>query len=63
MRRQESYSIVRNGEEVFSDLSEGEYFDIMQDYAIEFYQTGHLTEDELKTIITTEDEWQRQELD
>ena len=55
MRRQESYSIVRNGEEVFSDLSEGEYFDIMQDYAIEFYQTGHPTEDELKTIITTED--------
>ena len=55
MRRQESYSIVRNGEEVFSDLSEREYFDIMQDYAIEFYQTGHPTEDELKTIITTED--------
>ena len=55
MRRQESYSIVRNGKEVFSDLSEGEYFNIMQDYAIEFYQTGHPTEDELKTIITTED--------
>ena len=55
MKKRESYSIVRNGEEVFSDLSEGEYFDIMQDYAIEFYQTGHPTEDELKTIITTED--------
>ena len=55
MRKQESYSIVRNGEEVFSDLSESEYFNIMQDYAIEFYQTGHPTEDELKTIITTED--------
>ena len=55
MKKRELYSIVRNGEEVFSDLSEGEYFDIMQDYAIEFYQTGHPTEDELKTIITTED--------
>ena len=55
MRKQESYNIIRNGEEVFSDLSEGEYFDIMQDYAIEFYQTGHPTEDELKTIINTED--------
>ena len=55
MKKQESYSIIRNGEEVFSQLTEGEYFDRMQDYAIEFYQTGHPTEDELKTVINTED--------
>jgi len=55
MKKQESYSIFRNGEEVFSQLTEGEYFDRMQDYAIEFYQTGHPTQDELKTVINTED--------
>ena len=55
MKKRELYNIIRNGKEVFSDLSESEYFNIMKDYAIEFYQTGHPTEDELKTIITTED--------
>ena len=63
MKKRESYSKVRNGEEVFSDLSESEYFNIMQDYAIEFYQTGHPTEYELKTTILSEDEWQKQKLD
>ena len=55
MKSKESYSIFLNGKEVFSQLSQGEYFERMQDYAIEFYQTGHPTEDELKTIINTED--------
>ena len=55
MKSKESYSIFRNGIEVFSQLTEGEYFERMQDYAIEFYQTGHPTENELKTIINTED--------
>ena len=34
------YTILKNGEAVFSDLSEREYFDRMQDYAVEFYLTG-----------------------
>ena len=55
MRKQELYNIYRDGKEVFSALTQQEYFDVMQNYAIEFYQTGHPTEDELKTIITTED--------
>jgi len=55
MKKRELYNIELNGQEVFSNLSEGEYFDIMQNYAIEFYQTGHPSQDELKTIITTED--------
>ncbi len=57
------YTIFREGKEVFSGLSQSEYFEIMQDYAIEFYQTGHPTEDELKTTILSEDEWQKQKLD
>ena len=55
MKNKESYSIFRDGKEVFSHLSQVEYFERMQDYAIEFYQTGHPTENELKTIINTED--------
>ena len=51
----ELYRIIRNGKEVFSDLTQGEYFNRMQDYAIEFYQTGHPTENELKTEIYLED--------
>ena len=34
------YSIYIHDECKFSDLSEHEYFDIMEDLAIEFYQTG-----------------------
>ena len=49
------YNIILKGKEVFSNLTEVEYFDLMQDYAIEFYQTGHPTEDELKTVINSED--------
>jgi len=58
MKKQESsdrYTIKLNGKEVFSDLTASEYFERMQDYAIEFYQTGHPTENELETIITRSD--------
>tara|TARA_B100000427_G_scaffold135110_1_gene112359 strand:- start:30727 stop:30891 length:165 start_codon:yes stop_codon:yes gene_type:complete len=54
MRKQELYNIYRDGKEVFSALTQQEYFDVMQNYAIEFYQTGHPTEDELKTEIYTD---------
>jgi len=57
------YNIILKGKEVFSGLSQSEYFDIMQDYAIEFYQTGHPNEDELKTTILSEDEWLKQKQD
>tara|TARA_B100000963_G_scaffold275391_1_gene243638 strand:- start:341 stop:532 length:192 start_codon:yes stop_codon:yes gene_type:complete len=58
MKKPESfdlYTIKLKGKEVFSDLSESEYLERMQDYAIEFYQTGHPTTDELETIITRSD--------
>ena len=35
------YTILKNGKAVFSDLSQSEYFDRMQDYAVEFYLTGN----------------------
>tara|TARA_B100001989_G_C24193892_1_gene294996 strand:- start:259 stop:426 length:168 start_codon:yes stop_codon:yes gene_type:complete len=34
------YSILQNGIEVYTDLTESECFDRMQDFAIEFYLTG-----------------------
>jgi len=38
--RRTLYTILKNGEEVFTDLSQNEYFDRMQDFAVEFYLTG-----------------------
>ena len=38
--RRTLYTILKNGETVFTDLSESEYFDRMQDFAVEFYLTG-----------------------
>ena len=49
------YTILRNGEEVYTDLSEREYFDRMQDYAIEFYLTGKNDPSEFTTKMIEEE--------
>ena len=49
------YTILRNGEEVYTDLSEREYFDRMQDFAIEFYLTGKNAPSEFTTKMTEEE--------
>ena len=49
------YSIYIEDIEKFSDLSEQEYFDIMEDLAIEFYQTGKPNPAEIRTEITKGD--------
>ena len=38
--RRTKYTILNDGKPVFSDLSQNEYFDRMQDFAVEFYLTG-----------------------
>ena len=53
--RKTKYTILKNGEEVFSDLSEREYFDRMQDYAVEFYLTGENNPSEFTTKMTEEE--------
>ena len=53
--RRTKYTILKNGEEVFSDLSEREYFDRMQDYAVEFYLTGKNDPNEFTTKMTEEE--------
>ena len=56
MKRRELYRIIRDGKVIFDDLSQMEYFDIMEDLAIEFYQTGSPTSDQLKTETYLEED-------
>ena len=39
MKRQELYNVTVNGK-VYSELTEEEYMDLMEDLSQEFYQTG-----------------------
>ena len=41
------YNILRNNKVIFEDVSEMEYFDMMEDLAVEFYQTGTPHPDEI----------------
>ena len=49
MKKRELYRIIRDGKVIFDDLSQMEYFDIMEDLAIEFYQTGTPHPDDIVT--------------
>ena len=49
MKKQELYKILIDGREVFTALGQGEYFSRMEDYALEFYQTGSPHPDDIKT--------------
>ena len=53
--RRTKYTILKNGEAVFSDLLEREYFDRMQDFAVEFYLTGKNDPNEFTTKMTQEE--------
>ena len=48
----DKYSILLNGYPLFSDLSQFEYFERMEDLSIEFYKTGSPKPDELTTEST-----------
>ena len=54
MRKLELYKILIDDKEVFTGLGQGEYFAIMEDYALEFYQTGSPHPDSIQTITYTE---------
>tara|TARA_B100001250_G_C19234799_1_gene543861 strand:- start:58 stop:234 length:177 start_codon:yes stop_codon:yes gene_type:complete len=55
MKKRELYRIIIDGKEVFTALGQGEYFNRMEDYALEFYQTGAPHPDSIKTEMYTED--------
>ena len=41
------YNILQNGKVIFEDLGQVEYFSIMEDLAVEYYQTGTPHPDEI----------------
>jgi len=51
---EEKYNILCNGRKIYSSLTQEEYFDIMEDLALQYYQTGSPSPDELETEITGE---------
>jgi len=53
--RRTLYTILKNGKEVFSGLSQSEYFDRMQDFAVEFYLTGKNDPSEYTTQMIEEE--------
>ena len=46
-----SYNIYCKGRKLFSNLTEEEYFDMMEDLSIEYYQTGSPRPEDLETEI------------
>jgi len=38
--KQSRFNILKDGERIFTDLSEEEFFDAMEDLAQQFYETG-----------------------
>ena len=48
----EFYNIFCKGRKLYSNLTQEEYFDIMEDLSIEYYQTGSPRPEDLETKIT-----------
>jgi hypothetical protein len=48
------YNILCKGRKIYSKLTEEEYFNIMEDLSIEFYQTGSPRPEDLETEILSE---------
>ena len=46
------YTILRKNKRLFTNLTEEEYLEIMQDLAVEFYATGSPKPEHLETKIT-----------
>ena len=56
----ESYNILCNGRRIYTGLTEEEYFNVMEDLSIEYYQTGSPRPEDLETEILTEKKlWQK----
>ena len=53
MKKQESYNILIKGKVIFSNLSQMEMFDRLEDLSIEFYQTGAPHPNDIKTETET----------
>ena len=49
-----TYNILCKGRKIYTSLSEEEYFDVMEDLSIEYYQTGSPRPEDLETEILSE---------
>lgn len=49
MKKQELYKVTINGKEAYTALTQGEYFELMDDLSLEFYQTGTPHPDDIIT--------------
>ena len=55
----ERYNILCKGRRIYSSLTEEEYFNVMEDLSIEFYQTGSPNPEDIETEILLENHvWQ-----
>jgi hypothetical protein len=50
----QKYNILCKGRKIYSNLTEEEYFDIMENLSVEFYQTGSPNPNEIETEIIGE---------
>ena len=51
----ELYTILHRNEVLYEHLTEGEYFDTMEDLSQRFYETGSPNPSELNTLIIQKD--------
>ena len=51
----ETYNILCKGRRIYTGLTEEEYFNVMEDLSIEYYQTGSPLPEDLETEILLED--------
>lgn len=49
-----TYNILCKGRKIYSNLTQEEYFNIMEDLSIDYYQTGSPKPEELETEIIGE---------
>jgi len=49
MKKQTKYTILHKGNILYRNLTEEEYFDIMEDLSIEYYQKGSPRPQDLET--------------
>lgn len=51
MDNQTRYSILCKGRKIYTDLTEDQYFDTMEDLAQQYYETGSPNPSELETEL------------
>ena len=59
----ERYNILCKGRRIYTALTEEEYFNVMEDLSIEYYQTGSPRPEDLETEILVEGNvlWQQKQ--